>query len=697
MSRRRAWLLLASALLGGCAAFASDEDVIRGDGYRITVRGTEALTTSEASEALQNDLRDLQARGIPRPAVDDGAWTLELLLRGRGYAFATVGWELLVGTDGVPEIIYDVAEGPLVVLGNVSVQGNVALTDEELLPLFLGEGEGLFGLGDTPYVESRVAAAVASTAALYLGAGFRRAEVGPARVSFSPDRAIASVVVPVTEGLRYRVARLDISGQTAIPLPELQGEVAEFVGKPYFPQVGFSVRERLIDRLGVNGYPDAVVTYEEQSDDTTGDVVLNYDVQSGPLVAVAAVRVEGTGRTDEEFVRKRVELQPGQAWSKLAERDSYAALHRAQLFSNVHMALQPAEPAEVQAVGELPQGAEPRALVVEVTEGPQREYFIEPGYGSYEGPRLVVGYRDRNIAGQGLTLHTEAAVSAKVRRVLAGLTDPWLFPGPDISGDVSVFTGRREEPAFVRDEVGFALTLGHQFDARNSAFLVYSLRRTTVSDVELEDPTVAESEDTVDIGSLALTPVHDSRDDLFSPTRGMLARVTGEVGNSALGGELDFLRGRVETAWFWPVSQRSVLAASFRTGVIMPNADTDEIPLQERFFNGGQDTVRSFKEDELGPKDDNGNPLGGETFSVASLEWRRRLLGKLDGALFVDAGNVETDSAEYFGFHGIAYAVGIGMRYRLPVGPVRLDVGWNPWPDDDEDQYVVHLSVGMPF
>jgi outer membrane protein insertion porin family len=696
--RRGAWLLLPCALLGACATLApaSEDELLPGD-YRLHLVGATVVSLAEAREALAEDLHDLGERGFPRTAVDDGAWTLELLLRGRGHGFATVTWDLLLPGDGTADVIYKVDEGPEIALDEVRFEGNLALPSDMLLPLFVPEDQGTLGLEAAPYVESRVAAAVASTAGLYLGAGFLRAEVGPARVSFSADRAHATVIVPIVEGLRYRVARLDISGDASVPMDELRSEVEEFIGQPYFPQVAFAVRERLLERLGAVGFPDAVVTSNEQRDDVTGDAVLAYAVQPGPLVAVAAIRVTGASRTEDDFVRDRVAMQPGALWSTPSERETYADLHRSGLFTRVRMALAPATPAEVASAGPLPAGAEPRALEVELEEGAHREWFIEPGYGSYEGPRLVLGYRDRNIFGRGLTLHGEGSISPKARRALVGLTDPWLFPGPEISGDVSLFAGVREEPSFDSHEVGAAFTFGHQFDARNSAFLVYSLRRTRASNVKVEAAEDIGGDQTVDISSLALSPAHDSRDDLFAPTRGTLARGTAEMGGTVFGGELDFLRGRLEASRFWPISTRSVLGASFRTGVISPIASTDEIPLQERFFNGGQDTVRSFKEDELGPKDDNGNPIGGETFSVLSVEWRRRLEGKLDGALFIDVGNVDTEIAKYFHFRDPAYAFGAGLRYRLPVGPVRLDVGWNPWTEEDEDSWVAHLSVGMAF
>ena len=680
----RCGLALLLLALAACTTTGETDRVVQPGGYRLAVRGGE-LDFDDASRAVQSDLRDFKARGAPRPAADDGAWSLEQLLAGRGHPFASVDWRVETEADGIPTVTYDVEAGPQVELEAVLFEGNTALTDADLRALFETE--------DGTYVESRVAAAVASAAALYVGRGYLQAQIGPASVTFSGERTEAYVLVPIVEGLQQRVARIRVRGETGLPAEELEAWVAGFTGQPYFPQVAFAVRTRLLDRLGDAGHPDATATFTERSED--GEVELDFEVQAGPRVTITAVEVSGTSRMDPDFVRERVELKPGDRWSTSEDRASETALQRSKIFDGVRLALEASDPAAPGA--EVPPGDEGRVLRVEVEEAPLREYFVEPGYGSYEGLRVVGGYRDRGFNGYGLMLHAEAALSAKVRRALVGLTDPWLFPDVDVSGDVSVFAGVREEPSFDREEVGAALTFGHEFDARNSAWLVWGLKRTAVSDVKVLDPAAQAADETVDVGSVALTGAHDARDSLFAPTRGVLARATGEVGDHVFGGEIDFLRGRLELADFWLLGQGSVLGASFRTGVISPTGSTEEIPIQERFFNGGQDTVRSFKEDELGPKDANGNPLGGETFSVFSLEWRKHLSGELAGALFADAGNVLTEVAEYFSLKDMSYAFGTGLRYQLPVGPIRFDVGWNPWPGDDEDTWVAHLSVGMAF
>src|SRR6185503_7143091 len=115
------------------------------------------------------------------------------------------------------------------------------------------------------------------------------------------------------------------------------------------------------------------------------------------------------------------------------------------------------------------------------------------------------------------------------------------------------------------------------------------------------------------------------------------------------------------------------------------------------FFNGGENTVRSFKEDELLPAGTTGDPQGGETATTLNLELRRMITDNLAGALFFDYGNLTEVVQDYFDFPGFRSGVGVGLRYALPIGPVRLDFGVNPDPKDGEDEAVLHFSVGFPF
>jgi outer membrane protein insertion porin family len=120
------------------------------------------------------------------------------------------------------------------------------------------------------------------------------------------------------------------------------------------------------------------------------------------------------------------------------------------------------------------------------------------------------------------------------------------------------------------------------------------------------------------------------------------------------------------------------------------------LPIDERFFNGGATSVRSFGERDLGPHDPKGNPIGGEFYTIFNVEYTFPIYGELQGALFFDAGDLLPTSEEP-GVDDMRYALGGGLRYKLPIGPIRLDYGWNPDRAPGEDFGAFHFSFGFAF
>jgi outer membrane protein assembly factor BamA len=201
----------------------------------------------------------------------------------------------------------------------------------------------------------------------------------------------------------------------------------------------------------------------------------------------------------------------------------------------------------------------------------------------------------------------------------------------------------------------------------------------------------------VNISALYLTQVLDTRDTFFLPTRGRWLRVRADFSLDELGTELPFVRLDGRHVRYHPLRPGTVLAWTARLGVIVPLEGDEEIPLQERYFNGGQNTVRSFREDELGPRDADGDPIGGEAFSVASVELRQDIVGDFSLALFADAGNVSLEASDALAFDDMRFGVGPGLRWLLPIGPVRLDWGINPDPRPEERDWVLQFSLGVAF
>src|SRR5262249_47686575 len=188
----------------------------------------------------------------------------------------------------------------------------------------------------------------------------------------------------------------------------------------------------------------------------------------------------------------------------------------------------------------------------------------------------------------------------------------------------------------------------------------------------------------------------DRRDEPLDPSRGSYHQISVETGARFLGGDVQFVKGWLETRWFvnWP--PRTVVALSGRLGLAAPYGGTPALLIQDRFFAGGASTVRGYREDRVGPLDSRGNPTGGNATAILNLEWRFPIWRWFGGAGFVDS-RAGTPTLRDFGFRPFKAGTGGGLRIKTPVGPVRVDVGYALSPIPGESRTHVYVTVGNPF
>ena len=355
-------------------------------------------------------------------------------------------------------------------------------------------------------------------------------------------------------------------------------------------------------------------------------------------------------------------------------------------------------------------------MVVQVVEVPSLELYLEPGWGSYEKLRLIAGLREKSLLGTGIILNPEAKVSVKAQSLSVRFTDPW-FLNSEITADVPTYYSNREEPSFTRRDLGFGTFFSKALSDSWKTTVGYNLRITDLSDVapDVQDPDTGSN---YNLGSIQAQLTYDTRDDLFFPLQGKRIFFSAERADTLFGGDITFLRMSGGIRLFYRLLPATVLGLRYQTGWILPGSDEAGLPISELFFNGGENTVRSFKESELGPKDASGNPVGGYGYNVINMELRQRVYGNFIATAFIDFGNVSpnrsrfelglspyTSSSEIVSdtlndfFSEMRPGVGIGLQYLLPVGPLRLDLAYNPDADKErnEDEFVFHFSVGTAF
>jgi outer membrane protein insertion porin family len=700
------WVMgLALAICLGTAAPVSAGKAGDGRRYTFQFEGNHAMSAAALRRSAGTELEAFVQNGGREADLEDAAFQMEITYRGEGYAFAAVSYNRTVREDLV-QAVFTIAEGPRVLIENIEFPGRTVVPADVLEALFVPSKIIFDRSSNRPFVPSEITAGVSRVRDFYLARGYLDVDVDAPRLSFSENRTRVSIAIPLSEGRLYRLTDLRFQGD----LPEAVAESLhalrqETVGQAYNRSQRLVVQSRLEEIYGNLGYAEMRVDLEEKRLPAPDGILLEAAITSGASFTISDIQVRGNIKTKPDFIRRRIKFEPGDRYSLKGERDSFRSLYRTGLFSKVDLLLEDqGRPAE-------------RTLVVSVIEGPSREFYIEPGWGSYELARLKLGWREKNPWGGGRNVGIESIVSVKSRQVVANVVDPW-FLNTEITADVPLYYSYREEPSFTREDIGISPSFSRQLSDHVSATAAYNLRNTDISDV---DPAVAlEDAETNDynFASIKLQGTYDDRDDPFYPARGKRLSFGIEHADNALGGDITFTRLTAGMRYFYSFNRDTVLGLRYATGFIYPGPNETSVPISERFFNGGENSVRSFRQSELCPKDLSGDPVGGLAYNTINIELRRRLIGDLSGSLFFDLGNVApnrsisesdgeppenrsdavSDTLHDF-FSDFRQGIGIGLQYKLPIGPVRCDLAFNPDADDDrdEDEFVFHFSVGMAF
>jgi outer membrane protein assembly factor BamA len=465
----------------------------------------------------------------------------------------------------------------------------------------------------------------------------------------------------------------------------LESRAREFVGAPYHARIPILLDSALRSQVAAEGRLLARSETTATVDDESGEVVLRSQVRPGPRVRIGNVLVDGNERTKTRFILDRARLEAGAILTGERLEQANADLNGTGVFRSVRIHTPTSRPTEAADVLD----AEIRIAVEELEA---RSVEFEIGWGSYELLRGSVRYRDRNLFGVGRYFEVEPSASLKSAGLDVRFFDDYVLGRRNT---LEILTGvlYRVEPSFDSTTYRLEAAVRRRVNRRLTLRGGYALVAGNAGNIAIEDP--EDQEGSIEAGPFGLIE-YDGRDNPLLPREGVFASTGVGVSAPAFLADLAFLELRGSASGYRPLGEDTVLAGNFefRTRQILDDRDT--LPIQNRLFLGGAQNVRSFQEDELGPFDDDDDPLGGLTTWNATVELRQRLVGDLHGALFVDVGSVGEDGFDLG--TPLGYAVGAGLRYYLPMGPIRLDVAFNPGRRFAADSaYAIHFSFGFSF
>jgi outer membrane protein insertion porin family len=691
-------LLLSRVILRGLE-YHDQTDTVQPT-LRVTA-GPEVIIRVDGASIRKGKLRQLvpvyQERTVDADLLVEGQHRIQQYLQSEGYFEADVSY-VSERQNGRRVITYNVDKGPRHRLVSLTIVGYKYFTRATITERMETEPVSFPRFPYGRYSSTTLNGDLQAIRDLYRTNGFRDVKVDySVKDNYRGKINALSLAISIDEGPQSLVSEVSIEGAPASDLGYVSSRLTTTKGQPYSEANVAADRDYILNYFYNAGYPNATFDYYLDSVSIPDRVKLRFKLSLGKREYVRQVLVSGLKRTKPRLVNDRIKLEEGDPLSLTKITDTQRKLYDLGIFARVNTAIQ------------NPDGDESNKYVLFQLEEASR-YSMTLGVGAQLGrfgtattslndpagapgfaPSVSLGLSRINFLGLGQTVSLNSTVSTLEQ--LVGLT--YFVPQIvgheklsltfnalyDNSNDINTYTARRRQ---ISAQLGQKLSRAYTIQYR----VVY--RYVTQSNLKIDPllvPVLAQPDQT---GLFGVSLIQDKRDNPVDPTQGAYTTIDLAYAPKALGSQTEFAKGLIRNSSFYRIGKDLVFARSTQFGVIIPvNASAVDIPLPERFFSGGSTTLRSFPENQAGPRDlVTGFPLGGNALLINNFELRFPLFGdNLRGVIFEDAGNVyQTFSTIGFqfrqpnlqSFNYMVQDIGIGFRYRTPIGPVRVDFSFSP-------------------
>ncbi|MGC4084948.1 MAG: outer membrane protein assembly factor BamA [Vicinamibacterales bacterium] len=559
------------------------------------------------------------------------------------------------------------------------------------------------------YNRGRFEADLKRIEAFYADRGFPQARVSKFDVKLNDRQDAVDITVTIEEGEPVRVASVDFRGFDVVPqdrLAQVQRDMPLRIGEPRDRQEVTTAHELALNLLRDHGYPYARVATEEDDGTDGRAAAIVFTAQPGPIAHFGRIEIAGNNSVGDRVIERQLLFKPGDLYRRRVVQESQRRLYSLELFQFVN----------IESLN--PDQEQPNLDTrVTVAEGRHRRVNFGVGYGTEEKARVDGDIRHVNFLGGGRSAGAHARWSSLDRGLRLDFKQPY-FLAPPLSFDAEGQRWYTYTPAYHSVVTGAKLTLGFRKSQHLTWAVSVSSERNTsaINESVLNDPTLY-----ADLIALGLDPTtgkqegtlsaigfdlqRSTADNLLDARRGYQVAFHAEEAGRLMPGTFNYYALSVDGRHYLPISSRLVVANRLQLGAINAVGDDPaQVPFSKKYFLGGATSIRGWGRYEVSPLSGSGLPLGGNTMLAFSSEARLTLRGSLGGVLFIDGGNVWAGDLQ-FKPGDLHYAVGSGLRYQTPIGPIRFDLGYqlNEIPGLVVDgvpqarRWRIHFSIGQAF
>jgi outer membrane protein assembly complex protein YaeT len=636
---------------------------------------------------------------IDNEAVSRGEQILEDYFQRQGYVHASVKADQVddSGRQRI-EITFQASLGTQEEFAGYGFQGNHSVPEAELATA-IAEGPNGSSSMRRVFSQELLARHVDTLRAVYQARGFLEARVAPRlqeQTEYQPPRLF--VTFEIVEGLRAKVHSLVLQGVDREVENKIWPLLLTKPGEPYSPERAQADRDSILSYLANQGYTHSSASWQASPISPAHETDLVYQIDRGPQERIKRVVVMGQRHTREGVIRRQLALREGEPLRQSDLAESQRRLYDLGIFNQVQITKQDTQSPETEQTV-LVDLEEARRWTLGYGGGIEMQQLgsNQPQGQLKASPRLSLEVTRLNVGGRAQTFSIHGQLSNLERGGGLSYLIPHLLNRPDWTLRLNGLVDRsRDVLTFTADRREGSVSIEKRLSPTGLILGRYAFRRVQALDIStrIRPEQIPLFSRPARVGALGTSFVNDRRDDPADATEGSYSVADAAVAWRDFGSEADFLRFSVQNSTFRSLRSHLILARSTRFGVESPFGHVNlalvpSIPLPERFFMGGSESHRGFSINQAGPRDPlTGYPLGGNALFFNSFELRAPFKEKRLGlVLFHDAGNVFSTIRKMRLLKFIqnsptdldydVQAVGLGIRYKTPVAPVRFDVGYD--------------------
>lgn len=649
-----------------------------------------------SSEKLFKEIPLIEEEAFSDELIQDSAERIVELYRKEGYYFSRTSvntrWS---GDRKEVDISFYIFEGEKLRIKEINFEGNNAVTSAKLKAIMTLKETGFFTAG---YFDDRVLDRdLEDMENLYRGLGYLSAKA-KGEITFNDSETEGYIKIAINEGVQSKVEEVTIEGSTVFSKEDILKAIYLKKGMPYNDVDLGEDRYRILSLYLRKGYIYAEVEAKRSLSPDSSQVFISFRIFEDRPVTVGKVIIRGNQDTNDQVIRRELLVRDDDVYDQELVLKTVQRIYRLGLFSQVRF--EPIDPYRK---------TDRKDMLLTVKERDAGAVDLGVGYGDYDKLRGFIEISHKNLWGHNRQISLRAEAGNILRRYALGFKEPW-FLNHRIDFRASIIH-EYKKILEINPNSFFNRSVDTKYETKRTAGLAgvekeitdmirgtifYEYERIDTFNVRPGAIITKDDSGTLGISSIIPSITLDTRDDPFNPGSGILSGITLKLATKYFGSEIEFYKFIFQGGWYKKLWGKNVLALSARGGLARAFGNTEEIPIIERFFLGGRNTVRGYAQDTLGPRGPDGTPTGGNTFLLLNGEIRFNLGRDFGIVTFADAGNTWL-SADPERIRHLKYTAGLGLRYITPVGPLRLDYGYKIKREPGESAGELHFVIGHAF